>query len=419
MLPDRIYFNLPHVFKRSNISFTNLDKLPYLNHSLIYINPCEDLGPVTKLLPTLELETDPRTLIVVVDDDIYYPVHMLETIYEAAVKNPVSPIVVHCGSKGTIVNKEKEFSYRSIVTLDDNYPVCRFFDQFAGVGYRREAFYLHVPHPRGRSLSFDEYMNISLANSRCFRSDDLVISNFFALAGVPGVGLNRLINPHSVRPLHYSMNKDALHNLEPSGHPYFRCSVYLHQMGVRSLTVKPPFELHAHVVESFVGIWEYDNKSAVILPKNDQTDFIRHFVIDSTMPVPFNYSLIRDLYQAAINVSLPIYSDNPTSQHYSPQHMEDLSYVHTMLQFVYSGKPIKNIYREGAIFRLHKGSSKEKKISSSSAFDSINGTYVFLDNEKHFLTSADYLVLHGLRLDDIVEVGSQFDIDIIPTGMPI
>lgn len=409
MLPDRIYFNLPHVFRRANMSFTNLDKLPYLNNSLIYINHCEDLGPATKLLPTLELEKDPQTLIVVVDDDIFYPNDLLEKIYEAALNNPQSPIAAHCGARGLVVNQEKEFPLRDGVILSSNFSTCRFFDAFSGVGYRRGSFdYLISLGAQKRPIAFYEYMNISLANSKCFRSDDLILSNYFALAGVPGIGLNNIVSQHKVKPLHYASGTDALHNLESTGHPYFRCSVYLHEMGVRSLSIKPPFHLHSHVISDFEGIWEYKNKSVVILTGYYNNDHIRFFSNDvktSSNHSSFNYTLIQQLYHRTVNVSLPIYSDIPSSPFYNASHLEDLSYVHTMLQFVYSGKTIPNIYHDHALFRLH---NKPE-------------VYVFLNNEKHLISSPIYFSTHWdeLRGQDIVVVAKQFDMDVIPTGAPV
>ena len=40
-----------------------------------------DWGPATKLIPTLSVETDPRTIIVTVDDDLDYPSTLIEHLY--------------------------------------------------------------------------------------------------------------------------------------------------------------------------------------------------------------------------------------------------------------------------------------------------------------------------------------------------
>jgi len=76
---DRIYLNLPKVSLR--------EKRPYVippfieSHPRITIVRTEtDSGPLMKILPTLELERDPETLIVTVDDDTIYPTDMLNTL---------------------------------------------------------------------------------------------------------------------------------------------------------------------------------------------------------------------------------------------------------------------------------------------------------------------------------------------------
>lgn len=339
--------------------------------------------------------------------------------------------MVHCGAEGLIANIEAEFPYQFIIPIDQTYPVCRFFDQFAGVGYRRQSFYFHIPRMQSSSLTFDEYMNISLSNSRCFRSDDLMISNFFALAGVPGIGLNHLINPRTIRPLQYSMGSDALHKLEPSGHPYFRCTMYLYELGLRSLVIKPPFEPNDHLINDFQGIWEYGNKAVIILPQDYKTNYIRHFDTATTNNAtihhpPFNYSLIRNLYQHAINQPLSVYSDNKSSGHYSTDRLEDLAYVHTMVQFVNPDKKILNVYYDGAVFcRLRKGQIKPSGSGSGSvAANNSNDIeiYVYLNEKKHLISSksiSKYLLKHGLKQENIVYVSRNVDVDIIPTGAPV
>jgi hypothetical protein len=54
---------------------TRLNK-PYKNFTLpiqgITVNRCDDFGPLTKLVPTLQQEHDPDTIIITVDDDQVY-----------------------------------------------------------------------------------------------------------------------------------------------------------------------------------------------------------------------------------------------------------------------------------------------------------------------------------------------------------
>jgi len=73
VLPEKIILNLPKISKREKVGYQVPSFLK--NHPLVFINEVEeDLGPATKLLPTLKLyEDEPDKLIVVLDDDQIYP----------------------------------------------------------------------------------------------------------------------------------------------------------------------------------------------------------------------------------------------------------------------------------------------------------------------------------------------------------
>ena len=55
-----------------------------------------DWGPATKLIPTLSVETDPRTIIITVDDDLDYPSTLIEHLYRRSLQRPDAAI----GMKG-------------------------------------------------------------------------------------------------------------------------------------------------------------------------------------------------------------------------------------------------------------------------------------------------------------------------------
>lgn len=67
--PDAIYLNVPSASERfkeeSYVIPPHLSKL-----DKVRVRRTEDYGPVTKLIPTLDEERDPNTLIITVDDDM-------------------------------------------------------------------------------------------------------------------------------------------------------------------------------------------------------------------------------------------------------------------------------------------------------------------------------------------------------------
>ena len=68
---DVVYLNLPYVCTKTG---TKYDPLPEFLKGMdkLRIRRCEDYGPLTKLLPTLENELDPSTVIIICDDDMLY-----------------------------------------------------------------------------------------------------------------------------------------------------------------------------------------------------------------------------------------------------------------------------------------------------------------------------------------------------------
>ena len=85
--PSRIVINLPDFSKRENAPYT----MPAFLHGLksVEIIRCADLGPATKVIPTL-LREPPRRKIIVVDDDRIYPPNLVGDLEDAADRDVAS-----------------------------------------------------------------------------------------------------------------------------------------------------------------------------------------------------------------------------------------------------------------------------------------------------------------------------------------
>jgi hypothetical protein len=75
--PDAIYVNLPEWYPRFKCG-PDPNLKTKLSAIGVIVNTCKEYGVLTKLLPTLDVETDPETLIVIVDDDMQYQPRFLE-----------------------------------------------------------------------------------------------------------------------------------------------------------------------------------------------------------------------------------------------------------------------------------------------------------------------------------------------------
>jgi hypothetical protein len=83
--PARIVLNLPRFSRRENTAYVPPPFLEGL--AAVSIRWCEDLGPATKLLPSLLNEPAERQ-IVVVDDDRIYPATLVEDLTRASAGEP-------------------------------------------------------------------------------------------------------------------------------------------------------------------------------------------------------------------------------------------------------------------------------------------------------------------------------------------
>ena len=85
-----VYLNIPLVYKRTNDKMDVPEWLTdYSNrYPHLKIFRTEDYGPITKILPTLQNITDPETIIITADDDLYYMDGLIEAHLAARQKYP-------------------------------------------------------------------------------------------------------------------------------------------------------------------------------------------------------------------------------------------------------------------------------------------------------------------------------------------
>lgn len=80
--PDAIYVNLPKYLPR----FPDQSYDPLLKQKLselgVFVNDCEDMGTLTKSIPTLEYEKDDDTLFIILDDDGIYSTNFLKGLID-------------------------------------------------------------------------------------------------------------------------------------------------------------------------------------------------------------------------------------------------------------------------------------------------------------------------------------------------
>ena len=142
--PDKIFVNIPHKFKRFN-EIIEETQIPKFNSSIVEVTRCEDYGPGTKLLGSLnKLEED--SLLILADDDHTYKDYMIEKFFYFYSKAPNN-------------------AYSFFVYPLENFPVAQGADGFA----------INTNHLKGIKTFYEKVVK---DYKELFLNDDVWISYF-------------------------------------------------------------------------------------------------------------------------------------------------------------------------------------------------------------------------------------------------
>ncbi|KAF6251797.1 methyltransferase domain-containing protein [Scenedesmus sp. NREL 46B-D3] len=126
--------------------------------------PKKDYGPATKLLPTLEVETDPETIIITVDDDTFYSPTTVIELEDEMLRRPGYTIVRSCEITHWDPDMKKNPPRKGWREWKLTEGLCRgFMTAYASAAYRRGYF---------DDLVFDQ----ERAPDGCMHHDDIWFS---------------------------------------------------------------------------------------------------------------------------------------------------------------------------------------------------------------------------------------------------
>ena len=134
--PDRFVLWLPLKYEKENSEYDLTDsiKKQLLGFGVEIVRCEKDYGPATKLIPMLKSETDSDTLIVTVDDDVFYEKHILEMFEKASVRYSFAAL----GLVGLI---KKQFVHgEELPRLNMEVIGVEVLGGYRGVAYRRGLF---------------------------------------------------------------------------------------------------------------------------------------------------------------------------------------------------------------------------------------------------------------------------------------
>ena len=84
--PDKIFINIPFKYRRFSETIEN-KQIPKFDNNFVEITRCEDSGPGTKLLGSLD-KLEKNSLVILVDDDHVYEDYMIEKFFHFYSKAP-------------------------------------------------------------------------------------------------------------------------------------------------------------------------------------------------------------------------------------------------------------------------------------------------------------------------------------------
>jgi len=189
---DYIHINLPKVFKRDNTKFTKIPNF-LLENKKVILNVCEDIGPATKIVPTIKSDFIVHSdIILSIDDDIYYPNNLVETY-----------LYYHCMYSDCVLTGTSLF-YKDETKgkYKDSLVECELLEGFSCVLYKKK-------HLEDIPLDIFDKTKVPIYH---YLADDLVLSNYVLKKNYKILALTRddptvaKINPYD-----YGLKNDALH----------------------------------------------------------------------------------------------------------------------------------------------------------------------------------------------------------------
>jgi len=164
-----VHFNIPYYYKVDNTKIIVPDWLNEFSdkYNNLKIFRTDDYGPITKILPTLERINDPETILIVVDDDLYYMDGLIEAHINGRSKYPNAAL-------GFAGMSSLDGSCHFCTTLKQDTRV-KILEGYKSVSYKRSFFDIHELKKDFIPLSWN---------------DDLILSAYMGYKNIPKIVLS-------------------------------------------------------------------------------------------------------------------------------------------------------------------------------------------------------------------------------------
>lgn len=215
-----IYLSIPYHFKRDNIAYNIPSWLQ--NEPRITIIRTQDYGPATKLLGLLEqVQLDPETIIITLDDDVYYPPNtVLQLAYKIAHTNNAAIGLVGANLDYDATHNIAADSELGLSLVDVNNAKVDVLKGYGSVAYKRKFFN-------------EEIFKFVATQNPCMQADDIIFSYTLAKAKIDKIVLKTpALHQWRIRwQSEIGVDDHALHRLHPTPVEKHRsCLAYLHDL---------------------------------------------------------------------------------------------------------------------------------------------------------------------------------------------
>lgn len=230
---DKIFLNIPFTCNRSDKPYHVPSDL--LDMKKLYIRRLkDDLGPISKVLPTLEYldDVEKGAMIIVIDDDVIYPAGMINQHIAALVYHP-DRVSTTMPARLRSDYAKPPFSYQLPSQVLDSWQVK---PAILVHGYGSYAFLNH--HIDLSWLKNVIYPRINKKNDFCVLSDDLLVSYALSRCGTTSYLLDNDVLSHQFLSSHpLSSRQNPLHNtykfLDQLHHFFqMKCNLYWTQQRI-------------------------------------------------------------------------------------------------------------------------------------------------------------------------------------------
>ena len=199
----KVYLTLPKLYRnKTKYSQAAINFVKGVDKRITVRRPAQDIGPITKMLPTLQMIRDKNAIVISMDDDICYPASLINELIYYSVRYPNTIFTGSGFNWGDDGYDDSDIDRRLWpIRRKPRYPHVDIVEGWGMIAYKK------------RLLDLARMKRLSKLDTNCKLSDDLTISYVLAEKRVPmKVIVNRYYDDQGdLHPFEYGLQEDALH----------------------------------------------------------------------------------------------------------------------------------------------------------------------------------------------------------------